>query len=599
MIPPYILETCKSLGEKAIFDRFRNDPHTSGWRVMHSIGVAKHATRISGEIDFVVVIPEEGILCIEVKAGTVSRENGIWKYGSGPFAKKSTVGPFLQASEAMHSIRNYVAKSAPSLRNILFFSAVFFTSIDFDEQSTEWHRWQFIDRSGISNISIAECCLRIIRSAHKYIKNVPSAKWYSNRNSRPNVDQTELIVNLLRGDFEYYVSPCVALADSENKILKYTNEQFAALDSIDENPRVLFKGPAGTGKTLLAIEAAKRAVINRKKVIFICYNNLLSYWLKKQTEPIKNVYNGSLTVGTIHSIFLSLSGLECPDNPDSDFWQNKLPYAVIEKLINGNIGENIFDKLIIDEAQDILYEQYLDVLDLLLDGGLQNGSWLMFGDFERQAIYSVNKPNRYNNKLEIIKKHSKSYFNYSLRINCRNTKQIAVAVELTSKMKPGYTRILHSDDQMDFINTEINFFESRKQQVNLLKAKVLKLKKYFKPPEIIVLSTKSDNLCCAAELLDNDPSFSLKTIRNQYESESLSANLIGYSSIQSFKGLEAQAVIITDVYELSGKYAESLLYIGMSRAKFKLIVFFNENCRDTYVKSVREGFLFLTDKGGH
>ena len=110
----------------------------------------------------------------------------------------------------------------------------------------------------------------------------------------------------------------------------YTNEQFSALDSIAENPRILFKGPAGTGKTVIATEAVKRAVINRKKVIFICYNNLLSYWLKKQTEPFKKKYDDLLIVGTIHSIFLSLSGLELPKIQTSNFWQKELPNAVIE-----------------------------------------------------------------------------------------------------------------------------------------------------------------------------------------------------------------------------------------------------------------------------
>lgn len=126
MIPPYIPETCKSDGEKAVFIGFRDAPHTNDWYVLHSLGIAKHATRISGEIDFVVIIPQEGILCIEVKAGSVRRENGIWEYGSDPFAKKSTVGPFIQASEAMHSMRNHVAKIAPSLSNIMFFFSSFF-----------------------------------------------------------------------------------------------------------------------------------------------------------------------------------------------------------------------------------------------------------------------------------------------------------------------------------------------------------------------------------------------------------------------------------------------------------------------------------------
>jgi hypothetical protein len=43
--------------------------------------------------------------------------------------------------------------------------------------------------------------------------------------------------------------------------------------------------------------------------------------------------------------------------------------------------------LVIDEAQDLLEDEYLDVLDLLVKGGLAGGRWAFFGDFERQAIY--------------------------------------------------------------------------------------------------------------------------------------------------------------------------------------------------------------------
>ena len=43
--------------------------------------------------------------------------------------------------------------------------------------------------------------------------------------------------------------------------------------------------------------------------------------------------------------------------------------------------------LIVGEIQDLARQPCLDVLDLLVTGGFHSGRILLFGDFERQAIY--------------------------------------------------------------------------------------------------------------------------------------------------------------------------------------------------------------------
>lgn len=586
LIPPYLSDYCKSPGERFIFDSFQKDSKTDGWVILHSLNVAKHTKRISGEIDFVVIIPRQGVLCIEVKAGNVARKRGIWKYSSGPFAETSKVGPFKQASEAMHEIRDHVGKMDSSLKKVLFFSGVFFTFIDFDQVSTEWHPWQFVDRSMISKSNVSKCCMRIIKHAHKYIENIPSAKWYDKVLSRPNSIQVKRIANVLRNDFEYYVSPRIMIEESEHKIFQFTSEQYDALDSVEENERILFKGPAGTGKTFLAIESVNRAISRNDKVLFICYNYLLGNWLKSQFEGINQKYRDMLTAGTMHSIFISLSGLRLPNMPTDKFWEEHVPNTVLERILNGNIKHPVYDKLIVDEAQDILKEPYLDVLDLLLAGGLSNGRALMFGDFERQAIYSgINKEEKLDG-IELLEKRHGEYFSYALRINCRNAKHIAIAIELTSKMVPGYKRILHTEEQKDIFNTEIEFFRNEKQQVDLLRNKIKKLSKSFKFSDIKILSPKHNNISCAYFLSLEDRSIALRPLRNNVPSK----QSVEYSTIHAFKGLESPAIIITDIKELSGASAESLLYVGMSRARLKLIMLMHESCRDIYLKTVREGF---------
>ena len=126
MVPSYISEDTKSPGEKALFHKFREDPGTSGWIVLHSLGVAKHKDRISGELDFVVIIPREGVLCIEVKAGNVARKEGYWLYGSGEKPKKICSRPISPSIRCQCIVlRNILPEEEPSLNRLLSYHQYF------------------------------------------------------------------------------------------------------------------------------------------------------------------------------------------------------------------------------------------------------------------------------------------------------------------------------------------------------------------------------------------------------------------------------------------------------------------------------------------
>ncbi len=125
MIPSCVSEGCSSPGEREVFRRLRDDPGTSGWIVLHSLDVANHSSQVAGEIDFVVIIPNKGILCLEVKAcSSLRREGGLLYYGAQ--AKPDPRGPFKQASDAMHSLRQRLIAKNPGLSRVVFWSAVIF-----------------------------------------------------------------------------------------------------------------------------------------------------------------------------------------------------------------------------------------------------------------------------------------------------------------------------------------------------------------------------------------------------------------------------------------------------------------------------------------
>ena len=81
MFPRELLpDEVKSNGERKTFDALRDgvgDP----WQAYHSVSwVARDQASgaIDGEIDFVGCHPEQGVVCLEVKGGTVESRSGSW-----------------------------------------------------------------------------------------------------------------------------------------------------------------------------------------------------------------------------------------------------------------------------------------------------------------------------------------------------------------------------------------------------------------------------------------------------------------------------------------------------------------------------------------
>ncbi|MEI8012623.1 MAG: nuclease-related domain-containing protein, partial [Candidatus Omnitrophota bacterium] len=71
MYPSYFLDSCSN-AERRLFSLFKSDPATADWVVLHSLGLSSRGKKPYGEIDFVILIPNEGIYCLEVKGGRIA-----------------------------------------------------------------------------------------------------------------------------------------------------------------------------------------------------------------------------------------------------------------------------------------------------------------------------------------------------------------------------------------------------------------------------------------------------------------------------------------------------------------------------------------------
>lgn len=394
MIPSVISPDVKSSAERRIFEWFKNDPKTVDWIVLHSLGIVNHSNVIYGETDFFVLAPGLGLFALEVKGGRVRRKNGTWyftnKYGS---VNKKERGPFEQAYEGAFSIINSLKLKLDNnhkyIQHIFWAAGVMFPDIEYEASGIDEEQWQVFDcRDGQDVFSYI---YRLFEGAKK--------KWEKhygklNPNKLPTVKDIEYIASILRGDFDKAIALNVKLKNAEYELIKLTEEQYRCLDQLEDNPRCLIQGPAGTGKTLLAVEKAKKSAALNEKVALFCYNAHLGDWLNNYFLGISSNLRPAY-IGTFHKFLLQVimeteGQIQFPrDEGDfENFYSDELPAKA--KLVLEKITDK-FDKIIVDEAQDLIKTQYLDILDMCLKRGFVRGRWTMLGDFSMQGIFTGNK----------------------------------------------------------------------------------------------------------------------------------------------------------------------------------------------------------------
>jgi len=571
MLVPNTISDDNSRGEKLVFNHFKSDVNTRDFIVLHSLFVSKHLTRISGELDFLVLAPGLGIFALEVKHGKVSRDAGTWKFENRHGkVTTSTIGPFRQVNDTMHSLRKYLnelAESVPKLKgridDFLFGCGVMFTSLDeFNDYGPEAEPWQIFTRTGFRATSS-----QYIHALSKGFHNKFERKsWYDPTKSRPSKKDCELIYKLLRGDFSYDYSNINSVLDGEKVIDHFTEEQFGVLSFLEFNNRCLIQGGAGTGKTLMATEFFMRNHKENKKIGFFCYNKMLGNKLNKDITTSIDITESKSEIRSFHSYMMSLCNLTPPSIDTSQFFEVDLPFQCLIELEEIDEDDK-FDLIIIDEAQDLMSELYIDVFDAMLKGGISSGNWVMFGDFCNQLLYQ-------SNPAEIIDQvASKSAFTKipPLKVNCRNTKNIV----LFNHNSTGCELQISPQGMMTGEPVE-HFFPRKNKVADKVDEIISSLVSNGIPLEkITVLSKKS---------IENS-----QILRSEQALKWKEQGLL-HTTVHSYKGLENSFIVIAEFDELDTDYSTSLLYVGISRARLKLYVVFDKDIEESYNKLLDKRF---------
>ncbi|MCG7927877.1 MAG: NERD domain-containing protein [Candidatus Thiodiazotropha taylori] len=510
MIPSQPLATDSKL-EPQVFDQLRlafSGGDKNGWFAMHSLNLPRHEYKRFGEIDFVVCGPE-GLFVLEVKGGRVSCHDGIWettnRYGETDRLKES---PFSQANSALHGL----LKKLPDTISKAFVVGygVIMPGVERLPDSAEWDRAVLADG-------------RDFRQFEKWLERF-IRHWRAKDTNKPAASPSQLkaLQQFLRPDFEAVVPMHVSVHDVEARIVRLTEDQLRWVDAIEVNPRVICSGGAGTGKTMLALELARRWCAAGMKTVLACHSPWLKRYLERHAVP-------GLTVSLADSIHVTAR----------------------------RAGIDKFDALIVDEGQDILNMDALDMLDSFLSGGISEGRWCFFHDVNNQSgLCGSYVPDAYeylssSNPLQI-----------PLKTNCRNTLPILQRIQGYLNADVGNSGVGDGPAvrEVYVADTDSAIKALEKELHDLVDGEG------FNPGDIVVLAPVLFSHSLTSALSYNI--LNSITVLDDASPRNINRHTIGFAQIGDFKGLESEVVVLVDMPRPG--YSESLRslhYVGMSRAR--------------------------------
>jgi len=509
----------ESRAEFIVFDLLAsaefNDHHPVAF---HSLFLTDHAEKRVGEADFVIV-SKYGLFVLEVKGGGISVVDGVWS----TIGRKGTFkiqDPFKQANTAVHAIDAKIKKMvATNEVRIPIGYAVVFPNAIWSQKGAEWDREMVCDRGDISDFN------HWLKELFEY--------WNCQRPANANLlsqDDIDAISLFLRPSFEIVQPLFDQVKQVEQVAVKLTEEQYHFVDIAMENQRVICSGGAGTGKTFLAAELARRMLDAGKNVLLVCKSSWLRHYLTAR------IPSDRLAVATISSVtsVMRRSGLDG------------------------------FDVLIMDEGQDLLNFKDLNQLDSILNGGFDGGQWYFFHDSNNQSnLLAIMEPGA----LEWLKSQNNPAI-LKLRVNCRNTTNILGVIQSELQCDVGKPTLVDGPEVTEYRGDSNTLVEKLEALISDLVSSELDL------GSITILSSVRKRKSMVAKL--SLEAQNMISELDDYKVRKIPFDGITFSQIKDFKGLENDVIILVDMPQpdsLSESDSKALHYVGMSRARAMLYCF--------------------------
>lgn len=482
-----------------------------------------------GEGDLIVFDPRFGLLVIEVKSGGIRSSNGVWyqqnfKTREEKMLKRS---PLKQAENTMWTILSFFEKKNIE---IPVYSAIWLTSIS--------------DNNSINDPAIA----REIIFWKDDLQNPKRAfkrafDYYNVKKLDYDSDLRRTIIETLSPEFNAMPTGRDMIDFNENNFVRMTSEQARILDFLVEQKEASILGGAGTGKTLLAVEKAKR-LSETGKVLLLCYNQLLREDLTERVEKHSNI--------EVHNIFT--------------FAQKYLSFSkkifdideISELLLDYNKVMWPFNHVVIDEGQDMDPDHILLIKNI--NEIKEDGFFYVFYD-ENQTVQ----------QREALTWRKELSCQLVLSVNCRNTRNIGETSNsvLEHRKKPK----IKSDVEGE--RPTLSRVETKEKLIDELDNLIENyISKGYQREDIVILTHKT--------VEKSDLKDVIKIGRFSLETNERKPKRIFFTTSRKFKGLESPIVILIDldVNSFNDEENRRLFYVATSRAKSVLNLFFTGNETD-------------------
>ncbi|MDD7920006.1 NERD domain-containing protein [Actinomycetospora callitridis] len=481
------------------------------------------------EADAVVVWPGVGVAVIEIKGAVVEYAGGDWHQHLQGETKR--VNPVEQALKAKYAMRSYLRRSSRWRRNdpaMVHHVVLPHTDLADDFQTPQCPREAISGRADISELAER---LRIhMRAASKH--------------APVDHDDASRLIEALAGpstpQIDQVTATAVAVEEREDAVDALTRRQASVLDLLRDNRRVQVLGGAGTGKTWLAVEQARRLASDGARVALLCYSRGLAQWLQRRVAMLSEHERPSF-VGTFHSLGHRW-GAKVPVGAQQSFWDVDLPAQMVQ-LAHYLQDDERFDAVVVDEAQDFALNWWEPVYAALADA--ERGRVVVFAD-EGQLVFS---------RGALL---DGAFARASLDENLRNSVPIAQAFEPLGRHPftpagPKGPRVewvsCPADEAVEHADAEV---ERLLERENWSADHLMLLTTWGRHPEQVA---RTDHLG-----------------REGYWDTFWDDRDVFYGHVLGVKGLERPVVVLAVNGFREPERAREMRYVGMSRARDLLVV---------------------------
>ncbi len=516
--------------------------------VFYSLRYVEPKRAREGEVDFLVLHRKLGMLVVECKGGGVKRDGrGHWTRNN-----ERADDPFAQAQGQIKALEKQLTprtlKAFPRLRHkrlpFVHGHAVAFPMA----LSAEVNMPLDVPKEIIYDASDLDRIGERIKESFAFWKKAAVYK----PDTLDKVEFRKFRRKLLFPNLN--VVECIGAEIFSNRrvMVRLSNEQVAAVERWMDNPRIRVQGGAGTGKTVIAMEAARRLAEEGAKVLLLCFNKRLGQYLKRsaaELEPEKGRVEATWFHRLCNDACEANTGktLAIPKNPKDQrrFWEEEAPYSILRALENGNIKK--WDAVVIDEGQDFA-ALWWEVIEMLPADKDESRIMAFYDPSQNIFGRGDNVP-----KYPLIK----------LKRNFRNTQKIA---EVVARL--GNVEMTSYDRCPEGVSPEVRKLESPNKMRTILSnlAKQLVKTERLLPDQITILtphSRKNSSLADMTELagipLADNPS--------------KRTDAILHTTISAFKGLESDVIILSDIDPKDPLCSRNARYVAASRARHRLFVY--------------------------